>query len=62
MQIMVVPLEDYNDAMSYAPQWAKDKWNLEQPRMMLLTWVPHWWPWGKSHGTWRSKLQVKRHD
>ncbi len=27
-----------------------------------LTWVPHWWPWGKSHGTWRSMLQAKRHD
>ncbi len=25
-----------------------------------LTWVPHWWPWGKTHGTWRSILQVKR--
>lgn len=60
--MMVVLLEDYNEAMEYAPQWAKDKWDLEQPKIMLLQWTPHWWPWRKTHGTWRSKIQAKSHD
>jgi hypothetical protein len=61
MQRMVVPLEDYNEVVGYAPQWAIDKWNLEQPRTIHLVWQPHWWPWGKSHGRWVSKIMSKRH-
>jgi len=60
MQRLGVDLENYNEVLEYAPQWAIDKWSLHHPKTLLLVWTPHWWPWGKSHGTWRSRLQVKR--
>ena len=59
---MVVDLEDYNEVLAYAPQWAIDKWNLDKPQMLHLQWQPHWWPFGRTHGRWCSRIMAKRHD
>jgi len=33
----VVRKEDYDDVLSYAPQWAIDKWDLTNPKIIKLT-------------------------
>lgn len=62
MQRMVVLLEDYNEVVDYAPEWAIEKWDLYNPEILALYWQPHWWPWRKSHGRWISHVVGKSHD